>query len=149
MCCIPKSVAIRGPRLPSISGRFPPVLLTAPSPSLNEGKPWSNGGFRTIQAEFVALTSRWASRREGRPASDDALVAFGTDAPWLAPSESIRQEMRLLEEAGLSLVQILRAATRSAAEHIGRSHDLGTTMNPLVRADENIGVCRERRAEGA
>lgn len=59
-------------------------------------------------------------------ASDDLLLALGTDAPWLTPSESIRSEVRLLEEAGLSPMQILRAATRGAAAHIGRAEDLGT-----------------------
>lgn len=30
----------------------------------------------------------------------ESFVAFGTDAPWLTPPESIRREIRLLEEAG-------------------------------------------------
>jgi imidazolonepropionase-like amidohydrolase len=58
--------------------------------------------------------------------SDDLLIALGTDAPWLTPSESIRGEVRLLEEAGLSPMQILQAATRGAAAHIGYGDDLGS-----------------------
>lgn len=73
------------------------------------------------------MTSRLA-------ASDDLLVAFGTDAPWLGPSESLHGEIRLLGEAGLSPTQILLAATRGAAAHIGRSDDLGT-LEPGKIAD--------------
>lgn len=49
--------------------------------------------------------------------------------------------MRLLEEAGLSPTQILRAATRSTAAHIGRSEDLGTLESgkiaDLITVDGN------------
>lgn len=95
-------------------------------------------------AATTLLTLDWLVRQRGRPpalvqaqrsvhrmtsrlaAPDDLLVAFGTDAPWLGPSESLHGEIRLLEEAGLSPTQILLAATRGAAAHIGRSDDLGT-----------------------
>lgn len=80
-----------------------------------------------VQEAVRQMTARLAS-------SGDLLVAFGTDAPWLTPSESLQSEVRLLEEAGLSPTQILRAATLSAAAHIGRLEDLGT-LEPGKVAD--------------
>jgi imidazolonepropionase-like amidohydrolase len=95
-------------------------------------------------AASTLLTLDWLVRQRGHPpalvraqrsvhrmtsrlaASGDLLVALGTDAPWLSPSEGLHGEIRLLEEVGLSPPQILRAATRSAAAHIGHSADLGT-----------------------
>jgi imidazolonepropionase-like amidohydrolase len=72
-----------------------------------------------VQQAVHQLTKRLAD-------AGDLLIALATDAPWLSPSESIRGEVCLLEEAGLSPMQILRAATWSAAAHIGRGDDLGT-----------------------
>jgi imidazolonepropionase-like amidohydrolase len=80
-----------------------------------------------VQEAVRQMTKRLA-------ASGDLLVALGTDAPWLTPSESIQSEVRLLEEAGLSPMQILRAATLGAAAHIGRGEDLGT-LEPGMIAD--------------
>jgi enamidase len=99
---------------------------------------------RRASAATTLLTLDWLVRQRGNPPglvkvqkavhqmakrladSGDLLIALGTDAPWLTPSESIRSEVRLLEKAGLSPMQILRAATWGAAAHIGREDDLGT-----------------------
>lgn len=80
-----------------------------------------------VQEAVRQMTKRLAS-------SGEFLVALGTDAPWLTPSGSIQSEVRLLEEAGLSPMQILRAATLGAAAHIGRAEDLGT-LEPGKVAD--------------
>lgn len=103
-------------------------------------------------AATTLLTLDWLVRQRGRPpellrvqeavrqmtnrlaSSGDVLIALGTDAPWLTPRESIQREVRLLEEAGLSPVQILRAATLGAATHVGRADDLGT-LEPRKVAD--------------
>jgi imidazolonepropionase-like amidohydrolase len=56
---------------------------------------------------------------------DDILV-LGTDAPQIAPGQGLFREMRLVTEPGIGPMQIIQAATRNAAEHIGRTQDLGT-----------------------
>ncbi len=54
------------------------------------------------------------------------LIALGTDAPMLQAGEAFHREVELLHEAGLTPQQIIRAATRNAAVHLGRDEDLGT-----------------------
>lgn len=58
--------------------------------------------------------------------TDASLVVLGTDTPVLPPGDAFHGEVRLMAQAGLSPGQILRAATRNAAAHIGRLDDLGT-----------------------
>ncbi len=66
--------------------------------------------------------------------TDASLVVLGTDTPVLPPGEAFHGEVRLMARAGLSPGQILRAATRNAAAHIGRLDDLGT-LEPGKLAD--------------
>lgn len=66
--------------------------------------------------------------------TDARLVVLGTDTPGLPPSDAFHGEVRLMAEAGLSPGQILRAATRNAAAHIGRPDVLGT-LEPGKLAD--------------
>lgn len=65
---------------------------------------------------------------------DDRLVALGTDTPHLPPGDAYHREIRLVAEAGLTPSQIIRAATRNAAGHIGREEELGT-LEPGKLAD--------------
>lgn len=58
--------------------------------------------------------------------ADASLVVLGTDTPVLPPGDRFHGEVRLMAEAGLSPAQILRAASRNAAAHIGRLEILGT-----------------------
>lgn len=60
-------------------------------------------------------------------------IAFGTDAGVFAHGENAR-EFQLLVEAGMTPTRALRAATRDAAEALGRSEDLGRVA-PGFRAD--------------
>jgi len=57
---------------------------------------------------------------------DPSLLAFGTDVFWLPPGQAFHQEVGLLCDAGLTPQQIIQAATRNAAIHLGREDDLGT-----------------------
>ena len=65
---------------------------------------------------------------------DDGLVALGTDTPQLPPGDAYHREIRLVAEAGLTPEQIIRAATRNAAAHLGREEELGT-LEPGKLAD--------------
>jgi imidazolonepropionase-like amidohydrolase len=85
----------------------------------------------------------------------------GTDAPWLVvPGFSLHDELELLVEAGLTPTNVLRAATRDAAQFVGLHDSLGTIeagkaadlvlldANPLedIRNTRKIrGVCLQGR----
>jgi imidazolonepropionase-like amidohydrolase len=63
-----------------------------------------------------------AMQRAGAP------VLAGTDLglPYVLPGFSLHDELALLVESGLSPLEALQAATRNAAEAVGRGEDLGT-----------------------
>lgn len=71
------------------------------------------------------LRARLRTTRE-MASVDDGMVVLGTDTPWLAPAESFHEEVQLLRKAGLTPQQVIQAATRNAALHMGRGADLGT-----------------------
>jgi imidazolonepropionase-like amidohydrolase len=82
------------------------------------------------QTELVAMFDRQVAEIQGMigglgKVGDDILV-LGTDAPQIAPGEGLFREMRLVAGAGMGPMQIIQAATRNAADHIGRTQDLGT-----------------------
>lgn len=82
--------------------------------------------------------------------ADASLVVLGTDTPQLPPGEAFHGEVRLLQEAGLSASEIVQAATRNAAVHLGRESNLGTLeagkLADLIVVDgnplENLPVLR-------
>lgn len=61
-----------------------------------------------------------------RLADAGVKIVAGTDAPLGSRfGESLHTEMELLVKAGLTPMQALQAATKNAAEHLGRAHELG------------------------
>lgn len=58
--------------------------------------------------------------------ADPGLIVLGTDSPHLSPGEAFHSEIALLEDSGLSAVEILRAATGQAADYMGLGNELGT-----------------------
>lgn len=56
----------------------------------------------------------------------DGLLALGTDVPRIPPDEAYRLEILHAVDAGLTPGQIVAAATRNAAVHMGKADDLGT-----------------------
>lgn len=63
------------------------------------------------------------------------LVA-GTDTPtpWIVPGASLHDELKLLSEAGIPPLQVIRIATSNAAGALRRQHDFGA-IAPGLRAD--------------
>ncbi len=63
-------------------------------------------------------------------ADKDVLIALGTDtianSEGTPPGLNTVQELEFMADAGLSTSQIIRSATRNAAEHLGLANDLGT-----------------------
>lgn len=61
--------------------------------------------------------------------TNDSLISLGTDIPDWPPSRDYHGQIRLLKEAGLNNRQIILAATRNAAIHLGRDEEIGTIEN--------------------
>jgi imidazolonepropionase-like amidohydrolase len=62
-------------------------------------------------------------------------IVLGSDTFGEAPPGlSTIQEIELMTRAGLTPAQVIRAATRDAAEHLGRLNELGT-VEPGKYAD--------------
>ncbi|MBV9508050.1 MAG: amidohydrolase family protein [Acidobacteriia bacterium] len=67
--------------------------------------------------QFVAKLSR---------AGGHIVAGTDTPSPGLVPGFSLHRELELLVQAGLSPMQALQAATKTAAEFLGKSGELGT-----------------------
>ncbi len=93
-------------------------------------------------ADDPAVAARQRGRVETAIANAKAAfdagipVAMGTDAgnPGTFHGPSVVREMELLQEAGLSPMEVLVASTRISARALGREDDLGT-LEPGKRAD--------------
>lgn len=70
-------------------------------------------------------------------------IATGTDgfSPWQDPYLSVHTEMELLQEAGMTPLQVIRSATLVGAKVIGREDEMGTIeagkLANLVFVEEN------------
>ncbi|HEX2445231.1 MAG TPA: amidohydrolase family protein [Vicinamibacterales bacterium] len=86
-------------------------------------------------ARFVALV-RLAHRERVR-----LLVGTDVAATYLIPGFSVHDELEKLVEAGLSPAEVIVAATRNAADSLGRLEDVGTIekgkLADLVLLDAN------------
>lgn len=74
----------------------------------------------TIELDLTARTL------SALAAADAGLIAIGTDTPHLPPGDAYHREIRLIADAGLTPTEIVQAATRNAAIHMGLGDDLGT-----------------------
>jgi imidazolonepropionase-like amidohydrolase len=84
---------------------------------------WSSSDFDRVQAVWpkqLALVRRLY--RAGVP------IMTGSDlaSPWVAPGVSLHQEFALLASAGLTPLEVLRAATYEGARALGIEGDAGT-----------------------
>lgn len=114
-----------------------PDLTHVPG-SLRRG--WAAGGFTRnwTPAQFAEAKRSWpillglirTMYDRGVP-----LVA-GTDTPtpWIVPGASLHDELKLLNEAGIPPLQVIRIATSNAARALRRQHEFGA-ITPGLRAD--------------
>jgi hypothetical protein len=118
---------------------IPPALLAI----------WKQG--RTEQMRFV--TSDESELHEqlfvksaslvGQMQRSGVHILAGTDspAPYVFPGFALHEELAMLVDAGLTPMEALRAATRNAAEFVGKSKDSGTIAEgkyaDLVLLDAN------------
>jgi imidazolonepropionase-like amidohydrolase len=101
---------------------------------------WKNGSFTASwgPAEYEAAKLQW-----GKLASfvkllfdQGVLLTTGTDTPtpWIVPGVSLHQEMKLLHEAGIPTMDVLRMATFNAAVVLGKDQEFGR-VRPGMAAD--------------
>lgn len=108
---------------------------------------------RQRAAEVPAIAARNREQFESMRAMTGALhrggipLAAGSDAgiPFTLPGYSLVEELHFLHGAGLTRHQALRAATRTAAECMGKADELGA-IAPGLRADLLL-LDRDPRAE--
>jgi len=91
---------------------------------------------RSVQMQFVSpqdsqLNARLLQKSmnlvaEMQEAGVRILAGTDSPAPFVFPGSSIHDELQLLVEAGLTPVQALQSATRSPAEFLHATKDLGT-----------------------
>jgi imidazolonepropionase-like amidohydrolase len=84
---------------------------------------WSTAQYQSAQAQWpklLAFTKLLHDR--------GVLLTVGTDTPtpWIIPGVSYHEELRLCAEAGIPAKDLLRMATRNAAEALGRENEIGT-----------------------
>lgn len=107
---------------------------------------WKNAGPPDDPAVRARLAAGWKRFREiARIFHNEGVrMLAGTDtgARLVLPGCDLHEELRILvEEAGLTPLQAIQAATRNSAESVGRLHDLGTIeagkLADLVMLEDN------------
>lgn len=114
-----------------------PDLAFVPE-SLRQG--WAAGGFTKdwTPAQFAEAKQSWPLLLGLIKAMYDSGVPLvaGTDTPtpWIVPGASLHDELKLLNEAGIPPLQVIRMATSNAAHALRRSQEFGS-ITPGLRAD--------------
>jgi imidazolonepropionase-like amidohydrolase len=114
-----------------------PDLAYVPE-SLRRG--WAAGGFTSdwTPAQFAEAKASWPVLLDliKRMYESGVPLVAGTDTPtpWIVPGASLHDELKLLNEAGIPPLQVLRIATSNAARALRRQHEFGS-ITPGLRAD--------------
>lgn len=92
---------------------------------------WRNGTFVDdwTEGDFLRAKALWPKLLEltRRMHERGVLLCIGTDFPnpWVLPGKGVVQEMLLFEEAGLSKLEVIKAATYNAARGLRLDDKLG------------------------
>jgi imidazolonepropionase-like amidohydrolase len=130
----PTLVTLRAMMTPSEEGAFhsrPEVRYLPPGMLADWGArgPWGNPALRdaAIRGQSQALEAM---------AAGGTRLLIGTDGgfTYIMPGFAIHEELEMLVNAGLSPALVLRAATRNAAEFMGRTSEFGSVVR-RARAD--------------
>ena len=138
----------------------------AEDPRLKYVKPsWRERWLRMTRESVNSPAGEWAKRREtvrrekrlvGMMQRAGVSILAGTDDanPYSFPGFSLHDELSMLVEAGLTPAQALRAATKSAAEFLGRLDSLGSVATGkladlvLLDADPLADIRNTKRIYG-
>jgi imidazolonepropionase-like amidohydrolase len=78
----------------------------------------------TLRQKLLGQSMRVVSQM--RSAGDPILAGTDSAAPYVIPGFALHQELALLVQAGLTPMQALQAATKNAADFLGKSETQGT-----------------------
>ena len=120
---------------------------------------WSDGGATGdwTPTELARAASLWPKALGLVKAYHDGgvLLATGSDLPnaWVVPGLGLHRELELLGDAGLTPLEVLRAATHNGAAALGVSNDTGTLEVGkaadivVLSADPTQALANTRRIE--
>jgi imidazolonepropionase-like amidohydrolase len=143
IAALAKHHVVVDPTLIAMATKFDPAKWSrsadvALAPELHR-RGWSAGAFTRnwTPEEFAAAQRAWPKLLTLTKKIHDGGVTMtvGTDmpTPWIVPGASVHDEMLLLRDAGLSPMEVLRAATSNAAIALRRD-DIGS-IRVGARAD--------------
>jgi imidazolonepropionase-like amidohydrolase len=120
-----------------------PQLLFVPAAKAKE---WRNSVHDTRMKQYAASLGRqtandWKLTEELHRAGVSLLVGSDSLDPFVFPGQSLHKELAEFVRAGFTPAEALQAATRGAAEFLGRERDFGTVetgkIADLVLLDAN------------
>lgn len=103
-------------------------------------KGWAAAGFTKdwTPAQFAEAQSTWPILQRLVKKIHDAgvpmVVGTDTPTPWIVPGGSVHDEMRLLVEAGIPPLEVLKMATSNASRALRQESEIGAIRTGL-RAD--------------
>jgi len=103
-------------------------------------KGWAAGSFvrEWTPAQFAEAQRSWpillALIKKMHDRGVEMVVGTDTPTPWIVPGASVHDEMRLLTEAGIPPLTVLRMATSNAARALRAENEFGS-IRPGLRAD--------------
>lgn len=101
-------------------------------------KGWPAGRFTNgwTAEQYAASRKAWPLLLNLTKRMHDAGVPLvaGTDTPtpWIVPGASLHDELRLLADAGIPPLEIIRIATSNAARALRREHEFGAVKAGLI-----------------
>ena len=106
----------------------------------NVQKRWPEQSFTKewTPAQYAAAKQAWplllALTKKMHDGGVQMVVGTDTPTPWIVPGASLHDEMKLLNDAGIAPLEILKMATFNAARALHREREFGS-IQPGLRAD--------------
>jgi imidazolonepropionase-like amidohydrolase/glyoxylase-like metal-dependent hydrolase (beta-lactamase superfamily II) len=103
-------------------------------------KGWAAGGFTKdwTPQQFAEAKKSWPILlgliKKMHDRGVQLVAGTDTPTPWIVPGPSLHDELKLLNEAGIPPLEVLKIATSNAARALRREHDFGA-IRPGLRAD--------------
>ncbi|MBV9497047.1 MAG: amidohydrolase family protein [Acidobacteria bacterium] len=101
-------------------------------------KGWPNGRFTKgwTAEQYAASQKAWplllALTKKMYDAGIPLVAGTDTPTPWIVPGASLHDELRLLHDAGIPPLQVIKIATSNAARAMRKENELGAVKKGLV-----------------